>query len=94
MWAGSDRRSRLPPDWPKRRMQARKRAGGRCQYVDATGRCPVEGTDCDHIVRGDNHELSNLQWLCREHHKAKTAQEASAARPQRRRPPERHPGLL
>jgi hypothetical protein len=57
-------------------------------------RCQAEGTDCDHIERGDNHDPSNLQWLCKAHHKIKTAAEANAAREPRttsKHPGERHP---
>lgn len=33
----------------------------------------------DHIKAGDDHSDSNLQSLCREHHKAKTNREAHLA---------------
>jgi 5-methylcytosine-specific restriction protein A len=94
-WEGSDRRKRLPKDWKERRILVEARAGGRCQAVlnDET-RCPDQGTDCDHIVPGDNHEISNLQWLCRWHHNRKTSKEAHARRPRinERIPRESHPG--
>jgi len=96
-WVGSDRGSRLPSDWPLRRGRVRRRARGRCEWVDESGRCQLPGTDCDHIVPGDDHDLGNLQWLCRWHHAHKSAMEGVAARPvlaPRRRPPESHPGLL
>lgn len=93
-WSSSNRASRLPSDWPKRRAQTKKRAGGQCEAIDNGTRCPAPGTDCDHIQRGDNHELRNLQWLCRPHHKRKTQAEALEARPSRFRPPEQHPGLI
>jgi len=97
-WSGA-RRLRLPADWEERRATVRDRAGGRCQATMRDGtRCVEPGTDCDHIVRGDNHDLANLQWLCSWHHNKKTAQEALEARKATRRPsarkePERHPGL-
>lgn len=98
-WAGSDRRGRLPADWPKRREQVKKRAGGRCEkFLPSGKRCPRRGTDCDHKIAGDNHALTNLQWLCEEHHKQKTRAEAAEGyRNMRRRLPkraeERHPGM-
>ena len=61
-------------------------------------RCVEPGTDCDHIVHGDNHDQGNLQWLCGWHHDRKTAREAREARakmPQRSvyMKKEKHPGL-
>lgn len=96
-WSTSDRRHRLPHDWPKLRAQTRKRADGRCEWVlDSGARCPTPGTDCDHVTPGDDHSLSNLQWLCYPHHKVKTQQdnaEAQAVRQAlRARPTQPHPG--
>jgi 5-methylcytosine-specific restriction protein A len=98
-WSGSTRKQRLPRDWDERRATVRDRAGGRCQATMRDGtRCDELGTDCDHIKHGDNHSLSNLQWLCSWHHNKKTAQEAARARryvrvPSARKPREQHPGL-
>lgn len=95
-WASSNRRAELPADWPERRFRVRLRAGGRCEAVDDGVRCPAMGSECDHIVRGNNHALSNLQWLCAGHHGAKTRAEALAAlmaRPRMRRAVEQHPAL-
>lgn len=99
-WETSDRRSRLPADWARRRDWVRDRAGGRCEAVlrDTGERCPARGTDCDHVERGDDHRVENLQWLCSWHHKRKTADEARAElealrRARRPRRP-RHPGLV
>jgi 5-methylcytosine-specific restriction protein A len=98
-WSGSNRKERLPHDWEQRRTTTRDRAGGRCQATMRDGtRCVETGTDCDHIVHGDNHALSNLQWLCRWHHDKKTAREALEARryiprPSARKPQEKHFGL-
>jgi len=90
-WAGSTRAHRLPGDWQSRRARVRRRAGDECQHHDPTGmRCPAPGNECDHINRGDDHSVGNLQWLCAAHHRAKTATEAGHAR----RTPEPHPGLL
>lgn len=98
-WATSDRAARLPRDWAERREWVRARAGGRCEAVLRDGsRCGALGTDCDHVTRGDDHRVENLQWLCAWHHKRKTSREAlaelaavRASRQPRRRP---HPGLI
>lgn len=98
-WQDSDRKSRLPDDWEYRRQFVRNRAGGRCEQIQEDGtRCPMFGTDCDHVDRGDNHDFSNLEWLCSSHHAAKSAMEGVEARAAKKlrglRPVERHPGLL
>jgi hypothetical protein len=55
----------------------------------------MRATDVDHIVAGDNHELSNLQALSHACHTAKTTHENAAAKARiratatRERPP--HP---
>ena len=96
-WAGSTRRSRLPSNWSTLRDTVISQARGICQATMRDGsRCTDRGTDVDHIERGDNHDLSNLQLLCKWHHGKKTAYEANQARPRltEKRPPESHPGLL
>lgn len=98
-WETSDRRARLPSDWPKLVAQVKKRDGGRCTWKLPSGaRCPRVGTDVDHRVPGDNHDLRNLQLLCSHHHGKKTAREAWAGRSKRgkatKRPPEAHPGII
>jgi len=89
-WHGSTRSSRLPADWAKRRCVVAARAEGGCQVHG----CFSLGAECDHIIPNDNHSLTNLQWLCKRHHKLKTQAEAQAAKPSRKRPTGRHPGLL
>lgn len=92
----TDRRDRLPANWQQLRAAVRLRAGGRCEALDDYGqRCRERGTDCDHIIAGDDHSLAALQWLCRWHHARKSASEGAAAahRVTQKRPPERHPGL-
>lgn len=103
-WKGSDRRERLPADWPTRRAFVLERDGYRCTHIRAdTGtRCPDPATDADHIEAGDDHSYANLAAKCDYHHKHKTAREGNAARAlsqaQRRelerRPVRKHPGLL
>lgn len=97
-WNLSDRRSRLPGNWARIRCIVRDRAHGRCQATVHAPGCNGIGTDCDHIVAGDDHSLDNLQWLSHACHKAKTEREnaernISRAR-MRRHPVERFPGLV
>ncbi|WP_103529524.1 HNH endonuclease signature motif containing protein [Streptomyces sp. SM12] len=98
-WADSDRRSRLPSDWKRRVASIKARAAGRCERRLPDGsRCVNPGKDVDHIRRGDDHSVTNLQLLCTDCHTAKTTREAAA---ERRRyaarlkyPKEAHPGLI
>ena len=95
-WSTSDRRSRLPANWPQLCRQVKTRANGRCQAEKHDPRCDGIGTDNDHIIPGDDHRIENMQWLSGPCHRAKTAHE-SAARNQhtaalKRRPSEPHPG--
>ncbi|GAU67317.1 hypothetical protein SSP35_04_04050 [Streptomyces sp. NBRC 110611] len=98
-WHGSDRRSRLPNDWPVRRLSVLKRDGFQCVAFpwDTGARCTAPATDVDHILPGDDHDPVNLQALCRWHHARKSSAEGAAARgrrPSRRRPERPHPGQL
>jgi 5-methylcytosine-specific restriction endonuclease McrA len=46
-------------------------------------KCPRYGDEMDHIVPlhlGGSNALANLQWLCVEHHRTKTAQEEKERR--------------
>lgn len=80
--------------------KAKDRDGHRCVAPDATspdGRCPRPAAQADHVVPvhlGGPDTLDNLASLCLDHHRAKTAREAAAAKPKLNRPIERHPGLL
>jgi 5-methylcytosine-specific restriction protein A len=106
-WETSDRRSRLPDNWPAlvRTTAARARRTSKIGIAQCEARlprsgkrCPRPGTDCDHKVAGDDHSLANLQWLCGHHHDQKTAQEArqgrAAQRKSKYRPSEDHPGTV
>lgn len=95
MWEGSTRRDRLPPDWPARRARVLARDGWQCTELLPDGtRCTARATDCDHIIRGDNHQEDNLAALCQAHHASKSGREGAAAKPTTRLPPEQHPGRL
>lgn len=97
-WEGSDRRERLPDDWPLRVAAVKERDQGRCTWrLPSRKRCPRRGTDVDHRIPGDDHDLDNLQLLCPHHHGKKTAYEGAQAKRARktpRRPPEAQPGRL
>jgi 5-methylcytosine-specific restriction protein A len=95
-WRGSDRSSRLPPDWAAKRAEAhRLNPRHVCHLCGQPG-----GDQLDHIVAGDDHRQENLDWAhtnvwphC---HRGKSSAEGNAARwrVRQRRPAERHPGLL
>lgn len=93
-WDTSDRRLRLPPDWEKRRRAVKCRARNRCEAEQHAPGCDGIGSQCDHIVRGDDHSLDNLQWLSEPCHKAKTQREAQGAKRPRARPKPTHPGFM
>lgn len=92
-WQGSNRRAELPPNWRKIRRAVAERANWRCQNTVGGLRCPNVGSHCDHIQRGNNHDLDNLRWLCPTCHNAKSGREGAQAKPPLHRPPEPHPGL-
>lgn len=93
-WATSDRRTRLPPNWPHIRARILKRD----PWCRKCGE--YRSAEVDHVNRGDDHSDSNLQGLCVDCHKRKSSNEGGvAAGIQRRklaalrkRPPEPHPG--
>lgn len=100
-WEGSDRRDRLPADWPARRAAQLELDGHRCRWRLRSGvRCPRRATEVDHIEeKADRHEVGkDLQSLCAHHHGLKTTAAAARFRRQkaqkRYRKPEEHPGAL
>lgn len=105
-WETSNRRERLPSNWPalvsavKKRAKATSKLGiEQCQARLPSGaRCPRKGTDVDHIVPGDDHAMNNLRLLCETHHDRKTLKEAydgrMAYKRSKYRPSEEHPGTI
>jgi 5-methylcytosine-specific restriction endonuclease McrA len=101
-WSGSDRRGRLPPDWPVRRARILRRDGHRCTARSTYGeRCAERATDVDHIKPGDDHRDENLTSLCWWHHRRKSSAEGAAAAQRNRqrlqarfKRTEAHPGLI
>lgn len=97
-WSGasaSGRKDRLPADWARLRRQVLRRDKSRCQHRDSPGApiCGRPANQVDHVIRGDDHSLLNLQALCEPHHKIKSAREGGQSYTPLRRPPERHPAL-
>jgi 5-methylcytosine-specific restriction endonuclease McrA len=79
-WAGSTRRKRLPRNWPQIRRRVLTRDAHLC-YL-----CGGHATDVDHVVRGDDHDPSNLAAICRTCHNRKSGREGNAARNAKRSP--------
>lgn len=97
-WENSNRRSRLPRNWPSISRSVLVRDSWVCQ-IGYPG-CLTEASEVDHRTRGDNHQPDNLQAACTACHRKKSSSEgglasASARRyrdSQKYRPTERHPG--
>lgn len=98
-WEGSTRKYRLPSNWATLRLRVLRRDSYRCQVRNASGvLCGAPAREVDHIVAGDNHDLSNLRAICTWHHRRKSSAEGNYSPRRRKRPskfrtPERHPGL-
>lgn len=91
----SRRTTPLPPGWARRRERILRRDDRRCQWPTGHTICGATATHVDHrtpAAQGGSDDDSNLWALCAPHHASKTGREAQAARPQRRRRAERHPG--
>ncbi len=100
-WSSSDRRQRLPRNWPYIVKRIRRRDGDRCQVILQDGsQCPNSYGAIDHILNNDDHRDENLRVICDDCHGPKTARESGAARAANRRRnqakfrrTEQHPGL-
>lgn len=89
-WAGSDRRKRLPADWPaiSRRVLNEEPTCYVCRFNASV--------QVDHKIPGDDHSRENLGGICVPCHKRKSAKEGNEARrPQEKeaRRPLAHPGM-
>jgi 5-methylcytosine-specific restriction endonuclease McrA len=88
----------MPPGWPKLRRAILERDGGRCQI--GSRRCVGVASTVDHIKpawQGGSDHPSNLQAACGPCHRSKTASDARSVgdtKARRRRPPEKHPGII
>ena len=59
--------------------------------------CLVNSTEDDHVIplsQGGGDELANHRGACKHCHRIKSQREAAAGQVSRRRPAEKHPGLL
>ena len=90
-WSSSDRRSRLPDNWPALAAIVKRNARGRCQATHHADGCDGHGTEVDHITQGDDHSLGNLQALSTACHARKTRLD-NGYRGAVAAPSERHPG--
>ncbi|WP_442791556.1 HNH endonuclease [Micromonospora sp. NBC_01813] len=90
-WSGSARRSELPSNWTQIRNTVLEEEGFACRI------CGGEANQVDHIGDRMNHERANLQALCEQCHRRKTALEGQMARyrlaPVRGKRFEPHPGM-
>ena len=85
--------------WKRIRERAKHELDYECQHAN---RGPCAGPlELDHKAphsQGGPDDMNNLQWLCHDHHMAKSQQEAATARKARRDrgrfPSEKHPGML
>jgi 5-methylcytosine-specific restriction protein A len=99
-WNTSNRKQRLPNDWPAITQRIKKRDGHRCRSKLPSGkRCPrTTKLQVDHVIPGDDHCDANLATICEHHHKKKSSAEGHAARKQQFAIPLRtegeHPGAL
>lgn len=86
-WKGSDRKSRLPSDWPRIRTAVLVRDRYRCQHerADTGALCLAKARDVDHIHGDDDHRMQSLQSLCGYHHDQKSGREGGIASGKARR---------
>lgn len=90
-WSTSDRRGRLPDDWPARVAAVKRRASGRCEDKHHAQGCDGRAAEVDHVRQGDDHALANLQALSAACHARKTRLD-NGYRASVMAPVERHPG--
>lgn len=80
-----------PKGWAKTARRILRRDGHRCY------KCGGEATEVDHVrpaSQGGTDDHENLAAICAACHRRKTAAEANAAKPKRKREGEEHPGLI
>lgn len=91
-WASSQRRAELPPGWSSRIVPRILQRDPTCR-LQLRG-CTNVSTEVDHIGDKHDHSDANLRGLCHPCHAKRTHEQSLAARPSRRRPAERHPGVM
>ena len=91
-WSGRQ----SPPRWDSTRKRILARDENLCQ-MRIRGVCTIVATAVDHIDRLGPEIDENYQSVCGPCHQLKTSREAAAARAKkynRKRPPQRHPGII
>jgi 5-methylcytosine-specific restriction protein A len=99
-WSSSNRRSTLPHDWPRVRNHVLKRDGRVCQIRGPF--CMTVATEVDHIGDPEDHRPESLRAVCVRCHAIRSGRQGADASltvrkaiiAARRRPAEKHPGLL
>jgi 5-methylcytosine-specific restriction protein A len=88
----SARAERLPRDWyPRIRPRILRRDPACCLAYPCSTQV---STQVDHVEAGDDHSDHNLQGVCGPCHAIKSSAEGHAAKPQRKRAVEQHPGVI
>lgn len=91
----SRRTTPLPKNWDTPggiRETVLDRDGWVCQIQGP--KCVGHANEVDHKGDSDDHRLEVLQAACSPCHASKTGKQARARQPNRRRPPEPHPGIV
>jgi len=99
-WQGSTRRRTLPPDWMRVRNHVLKRDGRRCRIRDTM--CIGVATEVDHVGDREDHRPEMLRAACGPCHQNRSSMQGGQAAGRarraivaaRRRPAERHPGII
>jgi 5-methylcytosine-specific restriction enzyme A len=92
-WVDAPTDRPLPPEW-KRHTRPRILARDPWCRLAYPNVCTGRSTEVDHIGDRYDHTDPNLRGVCPPCHKARTQQQAQAARNVRARPRERHPGEI
>lgn len=99
-WRDSTRRSTLPADWPRVRNHVLKRDGRQCRIAGPM--CIGTATEVDHVGDREDHRPESLRAACSPCHLDRSSRQGAGASAQarrqivaaRKRPQERHPGLV
>lgn len=91
-WENTTRSKGLPRNWHKIRAWILDRDPYCMLRMPEV--CTYHSTEVDHI--GDNrlHTEDNLQGVCSECHKKKTSAQGHEKKSRKKRPPDKHPGLI
>ena len=93
-WVGSTRKETLPADWETRSRKVLERDEYRCRIAGPS--CTRVASETDHIGDRLDHSYPNLRAVCHTCHSLRSSQQggkAYAAKYNRRRQAEPHPGI-